>query len=118
MEPESPGSIDQLIMKDLTDRFAKGYKLTIQVNGIKRSSIKQKRFMLNMFDDENVSNGHILLPLDTPSPYLIKRGSLNSSQKKMHEQSIANCQGTTGRRIIMLGFQSSVDSCLSVYGQV
>jgi len=113
--PESPDGTDLLIMKEMIDNFAKGHKLNIQVKGSKRSSIKQQEFRLNMSGDENVGNGHLLSPRGTPSPYLTKRGSLNSWQRKMYDQSIANCQGTPSRSFIMLGFLSSVGSCLSVF---
>jgi len=102
-EPESPDGIDLLIAKDLIDKFSKEHKLTIQVNSDKSSSINHRRFKLNMSGDGNVSRN------------LIKRSSLNSSERKMCGQSIVNCQGTDGRRFINLGSLSTMGSCLSLY---
>jgi len=119
-EPESPDGIDHLIMKDMIDRFAQGHKLTVQVNGDKISSDKQKRLKLYMSREENVGNGHLALPPGTPSPYanaftpsikLINRNCMNSSRRKMYDQ----CQGTPGRSLISMGTPSSLGSCLSLY---
>jgi len=122
-EPESPDDIDPSIMKDLINRFAKRNKLSIQVNGVK-SSHKQTWFKLNTSSIENVRTGHLLLPPGTPSPNantfspsikLIKRNCMNSSRRKMYEQSTANYHETLGRRFKNLSSQSSLCSCLTLY---
>jgi len=122
-EQESPDGIDHLIVEDMLDRFAKGQKLRIQVNGNENSSDKQKRLRLNMCGELNVGNGHLLLPTGTPSPNpntfspsikFIKRRCMNPSGRKMYGQSIPNYLRTSGRGFINLS-QSSLDSCLSLY---
>jgi len=123
-ELESPDFINHLITKDLIDRFAKVNKLRIQVNGDKSSSNKHKLFKLKMFGDENVSNEYTSLAPGTPSPNsntvspnikVIKSTCMNSSRRKMYDQSIAHSQGRPGIRFINLGSHSSFGSCLSMY---
>jgi len=122
-EPESP-DVNHLIMKDLIDRFALSNKLRIEVNDDKSSHNKQTWFKLNTPSIERVRNGHLLLPPGTPSPNanrfspsikLIKRNCMNSVRRKMYDQSIANCQGTPGRRFRNLSSQSSLGSCFTLY---
>lgn len=131
-EPESPESIGHLIMRDFIDKFAKGNQLKIQMNGDKTSNKKQKRFKLNTLVGEKVRNGnHLSLPCGTPSPNthmlspsikLRKWSSLNfSSQRKMSDQSISNCQLSPYRRMKFLkrlgSLSSLVSPTLSAYSQ-
>jgi len=121
----SPDAIDHLIHKDLMDRLAKGHTLIIQGKGDQSSSNWQKQFKLNLSGDENLS-GHFLVAPGTPSAIgntfspsikLVKRSCINSSRRKMFDQSISNCKGTPGRRFINLGSHSSLGSRLSLYSQ-
>jgi len=119
----SPDDIDHLIMEELIDRFAKGHKLIIQGKGDQSTSNKQKWIKLNLSGDENVSNEHLIFAPDTPSANantfspsikLIKRSCINSSRRKMYDQSISNFQGIPGSRFINLGSQSSLGPRLSL----
>jgi len=122
--PESPDGIDHLTMKDMINRFAQGHKFTIQEKGDKTSGDKHKRLKLTMPREENVRNGQLLLPPGTPSPYanafspsikLITRNCMNSSLRKIYDQSLQYCQGTPGRKFTNIGTPSSLGSCLSLY---
>jgi len=119
-------AIDHIIQNDLIDRLARGHKLIIQGKGDQSSSNKQKQFKLNLSGDESVCNGHLLVSPGTPSANgttfspsikLVKRSCINSSRRKMYDQSISNCKGTPCRRFINLGSQSSLGSRLSLYSQ-